>query len=307
MKKITFLLLTFISILNSNAQTALNFESAKNGQKVNIPTITCPTEFTFEMWVNYSDQLDNYVTLLEFGNDAPYFGLEGQKPTLYGAINATTNLPVNQWTHLAITYSSIAQEAKIYINGHLNKTATGVILNTSGIGAGIGYNSGDATFNGSIDEVRIWNKVRTDVEVLADMNSCLTGNETALYAYYNFNEGSGVLVNDLTGNNFDGDMTNMDSATDWVGSPFCTTLTREENQFAENVKAFPNPCVDIVQIESETELKYSVYSVLGNPLKVGSFSVGINSLDLSEFESGVYLLELTNENQMKRVIRVVKK
>ncbi|WP_428224512.1 LamG-like jellyroll fold domain-containing protein [Flavobacterium sp.] len=306
MKKITFLILILISFFTTKAQTALHFESAKSGQKVAIPSIVCPSEFTFEMWVNYADQMDNFATLLEFGNDAPYFGLEGQKPALYGAVSATTNLAINQWTHLAISYSASTQIAKIYINGHLDKTATGISLNTSGVGAGIGYNAGEVTFNGAIDEVRIWNTVRSDAEVLADMNTCLTGGELGLYLSYNFNEGSRTIIHDLSVNHYDGEILSMDPLSDWVGSPFCTTLTNEAYSILNSDYVFPNPSKGIVNVTVNTASEYVLYTVMGNQLLSGMFLAGKNQMDVSSLESGVYLLVLDCKGTNKKTYRLIK-
>ena len=41
---------------------------------------------------------------------------------------------------------------------------------------------------GQIDELRIWNDVRTTSEISANMTSELNGNESNLVGYYKFNE-----------------------------------------------------------------------------------------------------------------------
>ena len=263
------------------------------------PSITCPSEFTFEAWINYSGQTEDYATILEFGNDAPYFGLEVQKLTLYGAVIDDNNMITNQWTHVATTYSKTTQIAKIYVNGVLVKTQTGVDLDVSGVGAGIGFNSGDTTFNGSMDEVRIWNVVRTDAEVASDMNACLTGNETGLYAYYNFNEGSGTTVNDLTANNFDGSLVNMDPATDWVASTFCNTLSINDNNYTtQDLTIYPNPATEFLKIASEKQFAtYTIYNVLGSEVQKGTLLD--NSINIQKLDNGLYFLKVDNQNPIR--------
>ena len=45
--------------------------------------------------------------------------------------------------------------------------------------------------NGKIDEIRIWNIVRTESEIRQNMNRHLNGNEPGLVAYYRMDEGKG--------------------------------------------------------------------------------------------------------------------
>ena len=67
---------------------------------------------------------------------------------------------------------------------------------------------------GSIDELRIWNYVRTQSQIQATMNNPLTGSESGLVAYYNMKDGSGTSLADSSGSNT-GSLNNMSDA-DWV-------------------------------------------------------------------------------------------
>ena len=51
----------------------------------------------------------------------------------------------------------------------------------------------------------------------------LVGNESNLVAYYNFNDGRGTSVLDLTSNDNNGTMTNMDASSDWTNSKILGT------------------------------------------------------------------------------------
>ncbi|MEM6722286.1 MAG: BspA family leucine-rich repeat surface protein, partial [Bacteroidota bacterium] len=223
--RMLFALILLYTVL-VNAQTALDFNPSEGIQEVDIPTITCPSEFTIETWINLR-ATGSYPTILEFGGGRLFLGLEftSDKLTLFDAFVSNTSIPLNTWTHVAVSYSTVNSEAKLYINGVLDITATNVTVDTNGVGASIGYNNGDDVFNGAIDEVRIWNRVLSEDEIDANKTSCLTGNETGLHAYYNFNEGSGTTANDLSPNNFNGTLVNMDPATDWVSFTSCDPST----------------------------------------------------------------------------------
>lgn len=107
------------------------------------------------------------------------------------------------WTHLVITQNSQKQQ-QMFFNGRLVASTTfskaarredatgynGTIDKTVGaniyIGGGGVYKAG---FNGSVDEVQVWNKALTASEVLEAMNGYTDGNiPDGLQAYYTFEE-----------------------------------------------------------------------------------------------------------------------
>ncbi|RPH94097.1 MAG: T9SS C-terminal target domain-containing protein, partial [Calditrichaeota bacterium] len=59
-----------------------------------------------------------------------------------------------------------------------------------------GYNENH--LKGVLDELRIWNKARTNVEITAALFTPLSGSEAGLAAYYPFNEGTGQVAGDLS-------------------------------------------------------------------------------------------------------------
>lgn len=78
------------------------------------------------------------------------------------------------------------------------------------IGAGStesGYCSGgNYFFKGNIDEVRVWNKARSQAEIQADMNRPLTGTEANLAGYWRLTDVSGNQVLDLAPNSLNGNI-----------------------------------------------------------------------------------------------------
>ena len=67
--------------------------------------------------------------------------------------------------------------------------------------------------NGAMDEVRVWNVLRTQEEIRENMHLTLKGNETGLVAYYQFNNddpaGTAGGVKDASGNSNDGTTVNV--------------------------------------------------------------------------------------------------
>lgn len=56
-------------------------------------------------------------------------------------------------------------------------------------------------FVGIVDEVRIWNAVRTQDQIRKDMHRRLEGTEEGLVGYWRFDEGTGTTAQDISGNN----------------------------------------------------------------------------------------------------------
>jgi len=166
--------------------------------------------YTLEAWIfietfdwlagiisKYHSNAANGYTL-RLTDQSPYTGLGFDE-----LITGTGLLSSNQWYHIAAVNDG--GERSLYINGvqsTLSGTALTVVSNNSPIRIGSDYAS--RYFDGRIDEVRIWNLPRDENDIVECMNSALTGQETGLVAYYTFNEGSGDILFDQTGNGHDG-------------------------------------------------------------------------------------------------------
>ena len=110
-------------------------------------------------------------------------------------VTSGTFVATDTWHHVAITFQSgVANGTKFYVDGILKATVTYTVDATGVghelvIGRGATY-SNQQLYHGLLDEVRIWNVVRTQSEIQTAMNAPLMGNETGLVAYYNFNNGT---------------------------------------------------------------------------------------------------------------------
>jgi len=104
---------------------------------------------------------------------------------------------------------------RIYVDGILRNTASaGYITGLCETGDMIGWDeaaiveeNSDYTFKGIIDEVRIWKEARTTAQIVAGMNTEITGDNwhrhnpnSTLKSYWTFNEGKGKTVYDVSGN-----------------------------------------------------------------------------------------------------------
>ncbi|RMG56821.1 MAG: hypothetical protein D6717_05870, partial [Gammaproteobacteria bacterium] len=140
-------------------------------------------------------QGDSALANISFG-----LGQGGQSTTNFAGATSVTDIRDGSWHHIAGVYTGT--QAHIYIDGVLEGSGAvpvPVVHNTRGLNIGQWWQGG-RSFNGEIDEVRIWNVARTQAQIRADMNRRLLGNEPGLVGYWNFDEGSGTVVKDLTAN-----------------------------------------------------------------------------------------------------------
>jgi len=119
-----------------------------------------------------------------------------------GSFSAVNSAPgtatANVWQHVSGTWDGAV--AKVYVNGVLSNTATIAYpaFTTFTNQVWIGGRSGSEYFNGSIDEVKIWNRVLCQPEIQNNMMGQLTLLQTNLQGYYQFNQGIANSANPTT-------------------------------------------------------------------------------------------------------------
>jgi hypothetical protein len=206
---------TLKSFLANN--NALSFVQASN-QYVTVPhsaSINLGANFTMEAWVYYSGlgstivDKGNYDFLWQLGANGNYnkmgFYYRGTSEWVY----STGFLPQNTWTHVAITLQGGV--LTFYINGVASGTAAVATAMQDTQPMNIGRQQPTVCacnhFNGTMDELRLWNYARTPSQILANMNS-VPANTYGLAAYYKFDETTGTTITDASGNNNTGTFVN---------------------------------------------------------------------------------------------------
>ncbi len=233
MKKTLLLVLLFGLLFQNNlrAQTnsALTF-STSTSTYVRVPyssVLQSQSAITVEAWLNVNTwaYTPGIVGNTEVGGYEFNIGQVGGIMQLHFIVNRNGNnadVYFSQsdfgtgWHHVAGTYDG--QYSKIYLDGVLKATNdAGAIYpiqysyNNSliiGAEASSGADAFGNYFNGSIDEVRIWNYTRKVDSIQAAMSRQLVGTEPGLIGYWKFDEGVGTTVSDATANNNDGTLVN---------------------------------------------------------------------------------------------------
>jgi hypothetical protein len=161
-----------------------------------------PSSFTIEAWVTPSivnaDQavastlstLDNTGFELHIGPDGiPVFTIRGSLKWV--DIKGTVPISAHAWTHLAATFDGAI--VNLYVNGLLSVSSyiSDHLQVDNSLYIGKRF-SGGVFFNGSIDEVSIWNTALTEAQIAGNMYTGIDNPASAagLTRYYTFNHGT---------------------------------------------------------------------------------------------------------------------
>ncbi|MBZ9628976.1 T9SS type A sorting domain-containing protein [Psychroflexus sp. CAK1W] len=75
-------------------------------------------------------------------------------------------------------------------------------------------------------------------------------------------------------------------------------------------KIYPNPAKDVLNIEAENKsspnLEFEIYSLLGQKVAQGNFEDKLSNYDISSFSTGVYLIVITDNNNLKETLKFIK-
>lgn len=170
---------------------ALDFNGASNYVNTNIDYSKAINEnFSISVWIKKSGSTTNQSIIGKgFGTNPKFewrLALFSSRPkfdywdaTFTGSSSGTplslfypTTIPAEEWHHIFVTYNGTAKNGKMYFDGinvvnSSTVTATSFAneANTVEIGRAFFFQGTSAYFNGSIDEVMIFNKSLTTQEI----------------------------------------------------------------------------------------------------------------------------------------------
>ena len=139
-------------------------------------------------------------------------GNEGDGNT---AIQNTLGNTVSEgWHHLAFVVNRDTDTLEAYLDGSADPfnphstigaslTNVGSISNTDSMMAGNTDGADSQHYNGSITDIRVWDDVRTSDEIQNAYDRQLNGDEDGLAGYWTFEEGTGNVTQDQSGNGND--------------------------------------------------------------------------------------------------------
>ncbi len=206
-------------IISQTHNYALQFDGVNDYVQVpNDPSLNLSTGMTIEVWVNlattdgphsfvakWNDNTRDHSYIFKDWDDSDLLSIELSKNIHNDlcALQSISPIPINTWTHAATTFDG--HIVKLFMNGQeeSTKVVQGTIRNSRTdllIGALYTWGGIFQHLWGMMDEVRIWNYVRSTQEINDFMHTELTGSEQGLAAYWNFNEAAGDTLFDLTDN-----------------------------------------------------------------------------------------------------------
>mgnify|MGYP000147263114 CR=1 FL=1 len=225
------------TLLSNKLEEVLAFDGIDDYFECPDCLVSPLTDFTFEAWFK-KDANNEWSRIFDFGTGTttnmfltatvetsgkPRFLITtgGNSSAQAQRLSSTNVIPLNTWTHYAVTIDSENTTGKLYINGSLVATNTAMTLTPSDLGVTTNNYFGKSQYpahgylNGSMDEVRMWSVARSQAEIRAAMNIQLLGSETDLVAYYDFNEGipggnnSSITTLENKANQYDGILNNF--------------------------------------------------------------------------------------------------
>jgi glucose/arabinose dehydrogenase/fibronectin type 3 domain-containing protein len=165
---------------------ALSFNGANSVVRVaSAPSLDLGGSMTLEGWVKPTASQSGWRTVLQRQTDAYYLNASSGAGALRpagggtfgsgssGTLIGPTAIPVNSWTHEALTYDGTTM--RLYINGveAASKPQTGAVQSSTNplwIGGNTPYGE---YFQGLLDEIRVYKRALTPSEIQSDMNTSL--------------------------------------------------------------------------------------------------------------------------------------
>lgn len=157
--------------------------------------------YTKEAWINWNGiSFFNNLVSGAAGTAfwVPYGVLSAGHNGEWQQVVDNTILPSNQWVHVAVTYDASTLELSLYKNGRMVSQAQNIPAHNDPE-VFIGAFSGCCTFQGKIDEVRIWDAVRGIDDIRASMCHKLPDSYPNLSSYFRFDETAGNVAPNSTG------------------------------------------------------------------------------------------------------------
>jgi PKD repeat protein len=172
-------------------------------------------EFTLELWarvrkapaaggnvplVSNHGRINNNTSgmVIEYNSNKIVSASFGTNTADWNKIDTGTPLNLDEWNHLAVTVSPAGKTARMYVNGVLvgTKAFNTFATNTNwnfGISHSVNYKSEAVSM---MDEVRVWNRVKTEAEIRAQMHLSVTDEDPSLIYNYTADQADkGYLIN----------------------------------------------------------------------------------------------------------------
>jgi len=193
-----------ITISTEPCRRAVHFDGVNDHLLVGQNGQTLSGDLTLSFWVN-PDDVQGEQTMIFNGREFVVGLSNGQIRYKHSddccGYDNTVNfvfpgyLEPGKWTYITITRARENRTIYFYLNGNFVQSQSYADYvaqpgdHTADMIFGAGKNGDWSFFNGSLDEIKIWNSIRSQEEIKQDMVCNPVGNELDLRAYYDFETG----------------------------------------------------------------------------------------------------------------------
>ncbi|MGD1846374.1 MAG: choice-of-anchor D domain-containing protein [Salibacteraceae bacterium] len=188
-------------------------------------------------------------------------------------VDITVGDITGSWHHYACTYDGTAR--RVYFDGVLVATKVGSLRNVpAGTDLKVGFGLVSGGFDGQMDEFRIWDHARSCAEIEAYKDIELSGAETGLVTYYNFNQGT------AGGNN-----TGVDSIIDLSPNGYHATLLNFTGLEGSQNGGLSSNWIDAAGngVTTGIPLTFPEIHVLGNTVSIADGDLSPDVADNTDF------------------------
>jgi hypothetical protein len=186
---------------------------------------------------------------------------------------------LDEWQHVAVTYDGV-NDVRMWIDG-AEQTVTYTAAPSGNLGTNGAVTLGNTpgllnrTFEGSIDEVRLWNLARDEADILDAKDRLLSGDEPGLVGYWPMDEGNGLTVADLSPSGGDGAVANALWEQGVILYATGVAGTGDDDQWGNKsprVAASPNPFSGATSLAftltRPSEVRVTVHDLAGRVIRV---------------------------------------
>jgi hypothetical protein len=206
-----------------DGESALCFDGSSTAVTCSsTPSLNLMTALTIEAWIKPDGwgeiQGNGYGRIVDksrialflsghstYGDSCLVLMLFNEVGGMSASMTPAGSIVLGEWQHVAVTYDGAASLVTIYINGiaqplEQTRPPSGEITDNEAYDLLIGNAANlGSTFDGAIDEVRVWSTARTDDEIRSSLGACLPGPIQGLVGYWPMNEGNGTQLMDHSG------------------------------------------------------------------------------------------------------------
>jgi hypothetical protein len=253
---------------------AFNFDGTSHiSLTATTSDITNYSEFTLSAWV-YPTTLSSSKTIISKINSGRDFDFKFYGTTLqvhhynvaYRNCNATTASSVNQWIHVLATWKN--NEWKVYYNGILESTCNfssyPILWNSAQMY--IGSLGTSEWFIGKIDEIRVYNRALTAIDVTALYNYSGGGSTPALSVNnISVNENSGTATFTISMNQTSSQIVSGNYATSNGSATSGSDYTAKSGSFSIPIGQTSTPVSVTILDDASIESPETFNLTISNP------------------------------------------